>query len=106
MLEKSRVVYQAKGERNFHILYYLLGGLSPDEKQEYDLQDAASYRYSVLLLSACDAVDILLVVRCVSESGTPLDFINNQDMWSKLDEVRTSLHAIGFTNEVDSCYSV
>lgn len=38
--------------------------------------------------------------RCLSMSGTSLDFLNKEESWDKLDEVRTSLHAIGFTAEV------
>lgn len=45
LLEKSRIVSQNKGERNYHIFYAMLGGLSGDEKKRLDLTDAAKYKY-------------------------------------------------------------
>ncbi|XP_008941415.1 PREDICTED: SH2 domain-containing protein 7, partial [Merops nubicus] len=45
LLEKSRVVQQDPGERNFHIFYYMFAGLSSEEKQIYGLLDPSLYRY-------------------------------------------------------------
>lgn len=45
LLEKSRVVYQQKGERNFHSFYCLLYGASDSELSEYSLKTSDYKRY-------------------------------------------------------------
>lgn len=45
LLEKSRIVTQAPGERNYHVFYELLGGLGNTERQKYGLVDADKYFY-------------------------------------------------------------
>uniref|UniRef100_A0A087XL45 Myosin XVAb n=1 Tax=Poecilia formosa TaxID=48698 RepID=A0A087XL45_POEFO len=45
LLEKSRIVFQAKSERNYHIFYEMLAGLSPHEKRSLYLQEAETYYY-------------------------------------------------------------
>nr|XP_046173218.1 myosin-IIIb-like isoform X1 [Oncorhynchus gorbuscha] len=45
LLEKSRVVHQDEGERNFHIFYCMLAGISPEDKDMYGLLDPTQYRY-------------------------------------------------------------
>ncbi|KAM7024462.1 myosin-IIIb-like isoform 2-T2 [Acridotheres tristis] len=45
LLEKSRVVQQDTGERNFHVFYYMFAGLSSEQKEMYGLLDPSLYRY-------------------------------------------------------------
>jgi len=44
LLEKSRVVQQSAGERNFHIFYYLFAGLEPNKQEINLLRDPAEHR--------------------------------------------------------------
>ncbi|KAI9565582.1 hypothetical protein GHT06_009374 [Daphnia sinensis] len=45
LLEKTRICFQAKNERNYHVFYHLLVGSSPQEKQALHLLPPEAYRY-------------------------------------------------------------
>eukprot|EP00039_Didymoeca_costata_P009140 m.120959 g.120959 ORF g.120959 m.120959 type:complete len:1511 (-) comp14377_c0_seq1:178-4710(-) len=61
LLEKSRVVVQGDGERNFHVFYYLFSGLSKEKKKEFHLGDITDYHYvrgGILGLTRDGVIDI------------------------------------------------
>ncbi|XP_075439346.1 unconventional myosin-IXb-like [Ascaphus truei] len=45
LLEKSRLVSQEKNERNYHVFYYLLLGISEEERREFQLKQPEDYFY-------------------------------------------------------------
>ncbi|KAK2177934.1 hypothetical protein NP493_569g01006 [Ridgeia piscesae] len=45
LLEKSRIVSQAADERNYHVFYELLKGLTEEEMKKYGLKSASQYFY-------------------------------------------------------------
>ncbi|XP_063003177.1 unconventional myosin-IXb isoform X2 [Elgaria multicarinata webbii] len=45
LLEKSRLVSREKNERNYHVFYYLLLGVSEDERKEFHLKQPEDYFY-------------------------------------------------------------
>ncbi|XP_059913806.1 unconventional myosin-VIIa-like isoform X2 [Gadus macrocephalus] len=45
LLEKCRVCHQAEAERNFHIFYCMLAGLTAEQKDKLSLKDAKAYKF-------------------------------------------------------------
>ena len=45
LLEKSRIVSQASDERNYHVFYEMLTGLTEEQRQKYGLIEANKYFY-------------------------------------------------------------
>uniref|UniRef100_A0A8C1WV52 Myosin VIIAb n=1 Tax=Cyprinus carpio TaxID=7962 RepID=A0A8C1WV52_CYPCA len=55
LLEKSRVCRQAADERNYHVFYCMLAGMSPDQKTKLGLGLATDYNY--LTMGNCTVCD-------------------------------------------------
>uniref|UniRef100_A0A667XP48 Myosin VIIAa n=1 Tax=Myripristis murdjan TaxID=586833 RepID=A0A667XP48_9TELE len=49
LLEKSRVCRQARDERNYHIFYCMLKGMTPEQKKKLGLSKATDYTYLTIV---------------------------------------------------------
>ncbi|CAB1338152.1 unnamed protein product, partial [Coregonus sp. 'balchen'] len=90
LLEKSRVVFQANEERNYHVFYELLAGMNDWDKQEVYLQGAETYYYlnqggSCELKGKLDKQDFLLLVQCFETIGLHADQIST--VWAILSSI-------------------
>jgi myosin heavy subunit len=55
LASSRRVVYQIKGERNFHIFYQLVAGLDQETLAKWNLKSAEHYNY--INTSGCITID-------------------------------------------------
>ncbi|KAM4623634.1 unconventional myosin-XVB [Polymixia lowei] len=90
LLEKSRVVFQASEERNYHVFYELLAGMNDWDKQELYLQGAETYYYlnqggDCELKGKQDKQDLQLLIQCFETIGLHADQIST--IWAILSSI-------------------
>ena len=92
LLEKSRIVHQMPEERNYHIFYCMLAGLSREHKAKLELKDANHYKYltgggSVTCEGRDDAAEFADI-----RSAMKVLMMSDQEIWDILKILAALLH--------------
>ncbi|VUZ46014.1 unnamed protein product, partial [Hymenolepis diminuta] len=105
LLEKSRIVRQAIGERNFHAFYCMLAGMPSHDKQRLGLRDSRCYNYlcqdsESLVDSPNDAANFETIVSTMRH----LEFTDNEieEIWNLLAAL-LHLGNISFCEDLHEC---
>ncbi|CAH0479124.1 unnamed protein product [Peronospora belbahrii] len=108
LLEKTRIVSQSLGERNYHIFYQLLAGADNALRERLELQTPQDYEY--LRKSECfhihscdDAKEFVITKRCMETIGIMED---RQEMVFELLAAVLQIGNLHFAMENDMCVSV
>uniref|UniRef100_A0A8C9XWS2 Myosin VIIBa n=1 Tax=Sander lucioperca TaxID=283035 RepID=A0A8C9XWS2_SANLU len=97
LLEKSRVCRQAPEERNYHIFYYMLMGMTAEQKKILSLGNAAEYNYLTMgNCTSCEGRDDVKEYAHFRSALKVLMFTEN-DSW----EISKLLAAILHLGNVD-----
>lgn len=80
LLEKSRVVFQEKNERNYHIFYQLLKGASSNLKTSLGIADMSKHPENITFINQSGCIDI-----------------DEVDDAAEFEEVQAALVFLGFT---------
>lgn len=92
LLEKSRIVSASKGERNYHIFYAMLAGLTKDEKKKLELEDAAKYNYLTCgSIIKCDNRDDANEFQAIKSAMSVLSF-SSEEFWEIMKLLSAILH--------------
>lgn len=92
LLEKSRIVCQASGERNYHIFYCMLAGMSKEERTKLSLLDSSKYYYLVQGdCLKCDGRDDAAEFADIRSAMKVLMFSDNE-IWELLVILAALLH--------------
>lgn len=93
LLEKSRIVSQNPEERNYHIFYCLLAGMTSEEKRKLDLGSAKDYRYLTGGgCVTCEGRDDVAEFADIRSAMKVLCF-SDQEIWEILKLLAALLHA-------------
>lgn len=92
LLEKSRIVSVNKGERNYHIFYMLLNGLTDEERDTLELDTNKSYNYLIASDDTPVEIDGPFVNLERVKSAMSILSISEWEMWQIFQLLAALLH--------------